>query len=111
MVATVVVGGWKYVDNVRRYDAPLYANGSANAGFKLGQRHFYFDRYEFDTLRVRELLRLWGPSPPRQTLTSLHVYRSVPTTLYAMAWTDMTFFSEPHRGLDLLESLSAPGGT
>ncbi len=102
MVTAVLVGGWKYVDNVRERGTPLYANGSAQQGFKLGSHRFYLDRYEFDSLRVRQLLHLWSPTAPKGLLTDLAVYRSVPTTLYAMAWTDMTFFSEPTRGYDYL---------
>jgi hypothetical protein len=34
-------------------------------------------------------------------LTNLPVYRSVATTLYGLAWTDMSFFSEPSRHGDL----------
>lgn len=102
MMTAVLVGGWKYVDNVREHGTPLFANGSAQQGFKLGSHHLYLDRYEFDSLRVRQLLQLWGPTAPKGLLTDLAVYRSVPTTLYAMAWTDMTFFSEPTRGYDYL---------
>src|SRR6185503_6747964 len=29
------VGGWKYVDNMRRYGTPLFANGEAAQGFSL----------------------------------------------------------------------------
>lgn len=96
----VLLSGWTYVDNMRRYDTPLFANGSAQQGFKVGSHHFFFDRYELDTLRVRSLLGLWSDGAPHGALTNLAVYRSVPTTLYAMAWTDMTFFSEPTRSMD-----------
>jgi 4-amino-4-deoxy-L-arabinose transferase-like glycosyltransferase len=94
LVTAFAIGGWKYVDNQRRYGTPTYGNS-------VGERTLYIDRYELASVRPRSLLRLWGPDPPNGMLTNQPVYRSVPTTLYAQAWTDMTFFSNPTRHGDL----------
>jgi hypothetical protein len=94
LVTALAVGGWKYADNQRRYGTPTYGNS-------VGERTLYLDRYELATVRPSALMRLWGPDPPEGTLTDQLVYRSVPTTLYAQAWTDMTFFSDPTRHGDL----------
>jgi hypothetical protein len=101
LVTAFAVGGWKYADNQRRYGTLLHANGTAASGFSVGARTLYLDRYEIATVRPTALLRLWGPDPPDGMLTDQLVYRSVPTTLYAQAWTDMTFFSNPTRHGDL----------
>ncbi len=92
-----VMGGWKYVDNYRRYGTPLFANGSAIEGFTLQRTAGVRAPYEFTTLRLAELVRLVSRRSPPGALTDLPVYRSVPTTLHALAWSDMTFFSEPTR--------------
>ncbi len=97
IVTCCVVGGWKYVENYRQYGTPLYANGSAVQGFTIGGRPDFRHQYEFTTLRMAELMRLVSPRAAKGPLTDLPVYRSVPTTLHALAWSDMTFFSEPTR--------------
>jgi hypothetical protein len=94
LVTALAVGGWKYADNQRRYGTPTYGNS-------VGERTLYLDRYELATVRPSALMRLWGPDPPEGTLTDQLVYRSVLTTLYGQAWTDMTFFSNPTRHGDL----------
>jgi len=97
IVTCCAVGGWKYVDNYRHYGAPLQANGSAVEGFRIAARPDFRRQYEFTTLRMAELMRLVGRRAERGSLTDLPIYRSVPTTLHALAWSDMTFFSEPTR--------------
>lgn len=97
IVIACVLGGWKYVDNYRQYRTPLYANGSAVEGFRLSRRPNFRGQYELTTLRLTALMRLAGRRAPRGSLTDLPIYRSVPTTLHALAWSDMTFFSEPTR--------------
>jgi 4-amino-4-deoxy-L-arabinose transferase-like glycosyltransferase len=92
-----VAGGWKYVDNSRHYGTPLYANGSAAQGFAISGGARFRAQYEFTTLRLGALMRAVGPHAVRGALTTLPVYRSVPTTLHALAWSDMGFFSEPSR--------------
>jgi len=91
------IGGWKYVDNYRRYGTLFFANGSAQQGFSFGGARVVRDHYEFTTLRLPELMEVFGPHAVRGTLTELPVYRSVFTTLHALMWTDMSFFSEPDR--------------
>jgi hypothetical protein len=91
------IAGWKYVDNLRRYGTPLFANGSAADGFALDGRTAALDRYEFLTFRMRDLLALTSPDAPRGQLTALPVYRSVPTTMYGLGWSDMSFFSDASR--------------
>jgi hypothetical protein len=92
-----VLSGWKYVDNYRRYGTPLYANGTAIDGFTLARRSDFRRQYEFTTFRMTELLQLMRFRARKGALTDLPIYRSVPTTLHALAWSDMTLFSEPTR--------------
>ena len=92
-----LIGGWKYVDNYQRYGQPLFANGSAQLGFSLGNRPSFRDRYDFHTLRLRDLLRLARGEVRPTPLTNLPFYRSVWTTMYGMAWGDMSLFSDPSR--------------
>ena len=91
------VAGWKYLDNYRRFGIPLYANGTAAAGFSIDRGFHLRGQYEFTTLHLGALMRVFGPRAPKGTLTDLPVYHSVPTTLHALAWSDMSFFSEPSR--------------
>ncbi|MEO8070908.1 MAG: hypothetical protein ABI652_05865, partial [Acidobacteriota bacterium] len=97
LVLCGAVGGWKYVDNHRRYNEWLQANGSSAQGFSVTASRSHGAPYEFTTMRLRELRTLMGPRPPAGSLTSFPVYQSVPTTLHALAWSDMSFFSVPSR--------------
>jgi hypothetical protein len=97
LVVCVLVGGWKYVDNVKRYGAPLFANGSAQQGFALEGRPNFASQYDFLSLRMRDLVALERGWIPPGHLTDLPFYRSVWTTLHAMAWGDMSLFSDPSR--------------
>jgi len=96
IAACVAIGGWKYFDNYRSYGTAFFANGSAQAGFSLTSRGVG-NHYEFTTLRLAELMHVFEPHAVRGSLTDLPVYRSVVTTLHALAWTDMSFFSDPER--------------
>jgi len=91
------VGGWKYVDNMRRYGTPLFANGEAAQGFSLAARRSFLAQYEFTTLRLDEAVGLFPPDAPTGRLTRFPVYQSVFTTLHSLAWSDMSFFSVPGR--------------
>jgi 4-amino-4-deoxy-L-arabinose transferase-like glycosyltransferase len=96
LVVATLVGGWKYVDNERRYGTPLFANGDAGAGFSLSQRMLH-TRYEFTTFRLPSLLALTRPDAPDGMLTDLPVYRSFWTTFHGLVWGDMGFFTNPTR--------------
>lgn len=91
------IGGWKYFDNYRSYGTVFLANGSAQAGFSLTGSRGAGNHYEFTTLRLAELMDVFDPRAVRGSLTELQVYRSVFTTLHALTWTDMSFFSDPER--------------
>jgi hypothetical protein len=63
-------------------------------GFALTSRARWGRPYEFTTFRLTALRRAIGPRPITGTnLTNLPVYNSVFTTLHALAWSDMSFFS------------------
>lgn len=98
----VLVGGWKYLDNYRRYGTPMYEVGSAGEGFSL-KRSAVNPAYEFTTLRLGELRALMSPYGKDGQLSSFPVYDSVPTTLHALAWSDMSFFSQPSRHGDPMQ--------
>lgn len=97
VVACAAIGSWKYLDNYRSYGIVLFANGSAQAGFSLTGGRGVGNHYEFSTLRLGELMHVFEPRAVRGSLTDLPVYRSVLTTLHALTWTDMSFFSDPER--------------
>jgi 4-amino-4-deoxy-L-arabinose transferase-like glycosyltransferase len=97
LLACVVIGSWPYVNNVRRYHTPLFANGSAQQGFAISARPNYVLLYDFGSLRIRDLLRLADGRVRPGPLTDRPFYRSVWTTLHAMAWSDMSMFSDPSR--------------
>jgi hypothetical protein len=97
LIVCAVLGSWKYVDNLRRYGTPLFANGSALEGFTMSGRLRYAPQYDFTSLRMRDLVRLTEGRVRPGPLTDVPFYRSVWTTLHAMAWGDMSFFSDPSR--------------
>jgi len=96
LVSALAVGSWKYVDNARRYGNLLHANGSAEDAFE-EDHDYYWDRYDFWSFHPRQILEASAPGGPPGVLTTLPVYRSVWTTLYGMAWGDLSFFSVPGR--------------
>lgn len=93
----VAIGGWKYVDNVQRYGSALHANGPAADGFSPFTRFSQAGAYEFPTIRLGALSELFGPEAREGELTLQPVYYSVLTSLHALAWSDMSFFSVPSR--------------
>jgi hypothetical protein len=97
LVICAAIGGWKYVDNVKHYGTPLFANGSAQAGFSVASRPSYWRSYDFTSLRIRDLVRLAHGRVRTAQLTHLPFYRSVWTTMHGMAWGDMGLFSDPGR--------------
>ena len=93
----VLVGAWTYIDHHVRYGDMLFANGSAQDGFSTRARNWNWHFYDFDSLRLTDLVELVRGEVPPGHLTDLPFYRSVWTTLHAMAWGDMTMFSDPSR--------------
>ena len=97
LVSALAVGSWRmHFDNAWRYGNALHANGSAEDAFE-ESHDYYWDRYDFWSFHPREILEASAPGGPRGVLTTLPVYRSVWTTLYGMAWGDLSFFSVPGR--------------
>jgi hypothetical protein len=92
LALTAAVGGWRYLDNERRYGRPLFANGSAGDAFSV-DTEYYWDQYDFRSFDLPGAIRSTGPHAPPGQLTHLPIYRSVWTTLYAMGWGDLGFFS------------------
>lgn len=97
VVICAAIGAWKYVDNIKQYGKPLFANGSAQQGFAVSGRPSLWRQYEFNALRMGALIDLARGRLPPGDLTNLPFYRSVWTTLHGMAWGDMSFFSDPSR--------------
>jgi hypothetical protein len=97
VVLAGAIGSWRYVDNVSRYGTPMFARGTAKRGFMFGPKHYYWEKYEFTSLRLGDMMSLVGPSAPPGELTNVLAYRSVWGTLHALAWSDMSFFSDPRR--------------
>jgi 4-amino-4-deoxy-L-arabinose transferase-like glycosyltransferase len=96
LAVCVLAGGWKYWDNIERYGRLLHANGSAAEGLSVGARAAGAP-YEFTTMRLVEVRELFGLASPRGALTMFPVYQSVPTTLHALTWSDMSLFSRRTR--------------
>lgn len=82
----------KYIDNWRRHGTPLFANGSAGDAFS-ETREYYWDDYDFTSFSIPDILDTSGPRAPKGELTDLPVYQSVWTTLYGLAWSDLSFYS------------------
>lgn len=97
LLVCAAIGSWKYIDNAQRYDTLLFANGSAQQGFAVSGRPNYAHLYDFGSLRIGDLVSLTRGDVPAGHLTDLPFYRSVWTTLHAMAWGDMSMFSDPSR--------------
>jgi hypothetical protein len=73
----------------------LVANGSAQSGFAvldLSERRKNLAHYDFGPLRIREAVALFDANIPG-SLDEQPVYANVWTSLHALAWTDMSFFS------------------
>lgn len=98
LAVSLAIGSWKYIENAAVRGTVLYANGSAQEGFRPAPRQRYWDQYDFLSFELADLLALSHRDAPAGNLTYLPVYRSVWTTLHGMAWSDMSFFSNPTRG-------------
>ena len=88
----IAIASPKYVDNWRRHGTPLFANGSAGDAFS-STREYYWDEYDFTSFSIPAILDTSGPAAPKGELTDLPVYHCVWTTLYGLAWSDLSFFS------------------
>jgi hypothetical protein len=99
IVAVVAaVCGWHYARNISlRHKALLGPPWDPNVftvdTAKLARN---WKRYDFRSFKVNEVLDLYRPENIGQ-LNDFPVYDSVFTTLHALAWTDMSFFSVPSR--------------
>ena len=91
LVIAAAIGSWKYVDNINRYGRPFHAN-VVTPGFHFGSVA-HWEMYEYFSLRLLEVVRLYQPGAPPGRLTDQPVYYSVLTSMHALAWTDMSFFS------------------
>jgi 4-amino-4-deoxy-L-arabinose transferase-like glycosyltransferase len=89
----LAIAGWRYTENYRRHGTVLHAQGSAVSGFALLAPRAHWRDYDFLSLDLGAVGRLYGPEAPQGTLTDMPVYRSVWTSLHALAWSDMSFFS------------------
>jgi hypothetical protein len=98
LAVCALIGSWKYVDNATTRGTPLFANGSAQSGFRPTLRTRYWHEYDFLSFRLADLLTLTRQDAPVGSLTYAPVYKSVWTTLHGMAWGDMGFFSNSSRG-------------
>ena len=96
LVIALAIGSGKYIDNARKYGNPLHANGVAAAGFSL-KKNYYWSGYEFSSFRLGQLIHLMSPDGPEGQLNDVAPYQSVWTTLHALAWSDMSFFSREGR--------------
>jgi 4-amino-4-deoxy-L-arabinose transferase-like glycosyltransferase len=96
LASALAIGSWKYVDNARRYGNALHANGTAENAFDVDHRD-YWDSYDFLSFHPTAIVQASAPDGPKGLLTALPLYRSVWTTLYGMAWGDLSFFSVPGR--------------
>jgi hypothetical protein len=95
----IAIASPKYVDNWRHHGTPLFANGSAGDAFS-STREYFWNAYDFSSFSITAILDTSGPAAPKGELTYLAVYRSVWTTLYGLAWSDLSFFSVPGRIAD-----------
>lgn len=97
-VVAAVVCGWHYAGNLRRQRKALLGPPWDPGVFALDAAKFARNRgrYDFSSFHLGEVDALWDASKVG-TLDSFPVYREVFTTLHALAWTDMSFFSVPDR--------------
>lgn len=96
LVAAVAVCGWHYAGNWRAahkfFLAPPWLSNLNAANSVLAN----FSRYDFSSFKIQEVVDLYRPERPG-ALDEFPVYKSVFSSLHALAWTDMTFFSLPVR--------------
>ncbi len=90
------VCGWHYAGNWRAQHKlflrpPWLPDFSASRPFKAN-----LARYDFASFKIKDVVDLYRPETTGE-LNDSKVYYSVFSTLHALSWTDMTFFSVPAR--------------
>lgn len=101
MVVVSVAGavcGWHYARNMRTAGKAFLGPPGYRDIFAVGTANVSpnWRRYDFHSFRIREVVDLYRPGNVG-TLNDFPVYASVFSTLHALAWTDMSFFSVPSR--------------
>jgi 4-amino-4-deoxy-L-arabinose transferase-like glycosyltransferase len=97
LALSLLVGGWRYLDNIRS-EGRLFAGNEAWQHVEGKDRKFYFKEYEFHTFKLRELVFLMSAESPQQELKYFEVYNhNVLTSLFGQIWTDCSIFSNPSR--------------
>jgi 4-amino-4-deoxy-L-arabinose transferase-like glycosyltransferase len=94
--AAAAVCGWHYAGNLRSagrlfLQPPWLSNASSFRSLPQN-----LARYDFASFKIGEVVDVFRSERPG-VLDGFKVYRSVLSSLYATAWTDMTFFSLPAR--------------
>lgn len=110
IVATAVCG-WHYGHNLRSARKPLLGPPWAPNVFAVGLRKVALNRHRYDflSLKIRDVVDLYDPGR-KGMLNDFPIYGSVLSTMNALAWTDMSFFSVPSRhGWKLPEHYAEPG--
>lgn len=93
-----VICGWHYARNMRTAHRPFLGPPGYPEVFAtdVGKVRQNWKRYDFRSFKFKEVVDLFR-SDKAATLNDSPVYNSVFTTLHALAWTDMSFFSVPSR--------------
>ena len=105
------VCGWHYVRNIRLLGKPFLGPPWAPGVFDVGAVKVALNRprYDFHSFKIKAVVDLYRPGKDGP-LNDFPVYDSVFTTLHALAWTDMSFFSVPSRHGWTLPAGYAEGG-
>ncbi|MFI5363261.1 MAG: hypothetical protein ACHQ49_14940 [Elusimicrobiota bacterium] len=92
------VSGWHYARNMTTDHKPFLGPPWARDVFSVDAAKVSRNRsrYNFHSFKIDDVLDLYRPEKVG-TLDEFPIYRSVFTTLHALAWTDMSFFSVPGR--------------
>lgn len=90
--------GWHYAQNLRMTHKPFLELPGYPDVFTagVGQISHNWKRYDFHSLRVEEIVDLFRAENIGM-LNDFPTYNRVFSTLHALAWTDMSFFTVPSR--------------
>jgi hypothetical protein len=98
VLLVAAICGWHYARNLNLRQKPFLGPPWDPNVFAVGvakvERNWR--RYDFRSFKVKEVVDLYRPENAG-TLNDFPIYNSVLTTLHALAWTDMSFFSVPSR--------------